>query len=102
LADHVEVDFQHAGACYIGGMRCNKGALLAIAFYDAGVTRLVVDEGDQLHPQDPVVFKENSGVIKDRQEGPHPHAAYPLESGDEFLVPDLGADAIFKVGNLTR
>lgn len=97
LADHIEIDFQQAGACYIGGLRCNKGALLAIAFYDDGVVRLVVDDDDKLKPQEPVVFKEHSGIIKDRQEGPHAHAAYPLESGDEFLVPDLGADALFKV-----
>jgi 6-phosphogluconolactonase len=74
-----------------------KGALLAVAFYDNGIVRLVNDENDELLPQEPIIFKESSGVIKDRQEGPHAHAAYPLESGNEFLVPDLGNDCLYKL-----
>lgn len=99
LANHIEIDFSHGSACYIGSLRCGKGVLLAIAFYDDGVIRLVHDESGRLQPQEPIVFKEHSDVVKDRQEASHPHATYPLESGDEFLVPDLGADAIFKVSH---
>ncbi|KAI6182134.1 Lactonase family protein [Aphelenchoides bicaudatus] len=97
LCNHIEVDFQHAGACYIGGLRTHKGALLAVAFYESGVVRLVVDTDNELKPQEAVVFKENSNVIRDRQEAPHPHAAFPLDSGDEFLVPDLGGDVLYKL-----
>ncbi|KAI6179651.1 hypothetical protein M3Y98_00633500 [Aphelenchoides besseyi] len=97
LSNHVEVDFQESGACFIGGLRAPHGALLAISFYDSGAVRIVEDDSECLLPHDPIVFKKHSGVIKDRQEAPHCHAAYPLNTGDEFLVPDLGADSLYKV-----
>ncbi|KAI6222145.1 hypothetical protein M3Y95_00953700 [Aphelenchoides besseyi] len=97
LSNHVEVDFQESGACFIGGLRAHHGALLAVSFYDSGAVRIVEDDSECLLPHDPVVFKKHSGVIKDRQEAPHCHAAYPLHTGDEFLVPDLGADSLYKV-----
>jgi 6-phosphogluconolactonase len=97
LSNHIEIDFDQEGGCYIGGLRASKGALIAVAFYNDGVVRLINDESDRLTPQEPIYFKENSGVVKERQEAAHAHAAYPLDSGDEFLVPDLGADAIYKL-----
>jgi len=91
------LDFKEPGACYIGGFHHKKDALLAIAFYEGGVVRMVRDESDRLSSQEPIVFEQKSEVIKERQEAPHPHSAYPLESGDEFLVPDLAADCLFKL-----
>lgn len=72
---------------------------MAIAFYDSGVVRTVHEDKKTglLNSHPPVVFSEVSGVIPDRQEAPHPHAVVPLPTGDEFLVPDLGGDALYKV-----
>jgi 6-phosphogluconolactonase (cycloisomerase 2 family) len=97
LSDHIEFGFQESGACYIGGLSARKGALLAIAFYDSGVVRMISDESDMLTSQPPIIFSHKSEVVKDRQSSAHPHAVYPLKTGDEFLVPDLGADTLYKV-----
>lgn len=67
LSSHIEVDFKESAACYIGGLRSKKDVLLAISFYDTGVARLVIDDGEKLLPQEPVKFHQKSEVIKDRQ-----------------------------------
>ncbi|CAD5205706.1 unnamed protein product [Bursaphelenchus okinawaensis] len=98
LHHHKTVNFDEPGACYLSSLREDDINLLAIAFYDGGVVRTVCeDDAGHLHPHPPVVFEDVSGVIADRQEAPHPHSVFPLESGDEFLVADLGADALYKL-----
>ncbi|KAI6223628.1 Calycin-like domain and Calycin domain-containing protein [Aphelenchoides fujianensis] len=61
LSNHVHVDFTEAGGCFIGGLRAQHGALLAIPFYDSGVVRVVEDDAEQLIPHEPLVFHKKSG-----------------------------------------
>uniref|UniRef100_A0A1I7S1E6 Lactonase family protein n=2 Tax=Bursaphelenchus xylophilus TaxID=6326 RepID=A0A1I7S1E6_BURXY len=98
LNNLTSILFPEPGACYMSSLREEEDNLLAIAFYDGGVVRTVCeDDTGRLHPHPPVVFHDKSGTIPDRQEAPHPHSVLPLESGDEFLVSDLGADALYKL-----
>lgn len=58
-----------------------------------------LDGKGRLALRQPVLKFNGTGPNKERQEGSHTHQVYPICRGDhkEVLVPDLGADLIYRL-----
>lgn len=72
-----------------------SGRLLLTAQYGGGSTAVFpLDDDGRLGPATLHEHEGGSGVVKDRQEAPHPHWCGFSPDGRFALVPDLGMDGI--------
>ncbi|CAI6083595.1 lactonase family protein [Cohnella sp. JJ-181] len=84
-----------------GGAPCHlsvdpTGSWLALANYAGGNLSLYpIGEGGALGQPVQSVAHEGGSVNPERQEGPHPHAIYPVPGTSYFLSCDLGTDKIY-------
>ncbi|KLO04604.1 putative isomerase YbhE [Schizopora paradoxa] len=68
--------------------------------YMAGTVAVYAPDGKgRLEPAQSILKFSGTGPNPDRQEGSHPHQAYAVDRGDhkEVLIPDLGADHIWRL-----
>ena len=74
------------------------GRMLVVANYGGpGVASFYLDADGLPRPVSNVAHA-GSGVNRDRQDGPHPHAASFAPDGRTVFAPDLGADRVFLHG----
>lgn len=85
---------QAPGPCYVRRDR-DKRVLLISNYRGGGICMYPLNEQGQISGQAQPFKHEGSGIVEDRQEGPHPHSIQPDPSNRYVLVPDLGADKLF-------
>ena len=90
-----------AASCYVAAD--TTGRELLVAHYTGGTVAMLPLAADGNLAGPPIVMPHNypgSGVVKGRQEGPHPHAIIPApvkDGGPQFAyATDLGCDAIYR------
>ncbi len=85
----------HLAVLPVGGRHGTERVLMA-HYGESGVTSFLRN-GNFYKPQEFEVPKKFASTPRGQQSAPHPHHILPLNNGD-VLVPDLGADRVWKFG----